>query len=125
MASDVTADLIRSLIGGMRGPAEGWESLAMVLEFGEGFRSASGYAYAAGGAVTPVACSWPSIQPAVDAYLGSHYNPGDRLPVKILVQFDRASGRYNVEFEETDEDRWKTLPTNFTQIREELRPRLA
>ncbi|BCL13884.1 hypothetical protein [Micromonospora sagamiensis] len=134
MSSDVTVDLIRSLVEAMnepssasavQGPVEDWESLAIVLEFGDGYRSASGYAYLPEGAVAPVACRWSSIRPAVDAYLGSYYQPGDLLPVKILVQFERTTGKYEVTFEETDEDRWKTRPTNYRQMREELRPRLG
>ncbi|SCL41050.1 hypothetical protein GA0074692_6116 [Micromonospora pallida] len=126
MAGDVAVDLIRSLIDAMESPSpvmgEDWESFAIILEFGEGFRNASGYAYSPGGVVTPVACSWRDIRSAVDAYMDSHYAPGDALPVKILLQFDRASGRYNATFEETDEGRWKTRPKNYKQIREELRP---
>ncbi|WP_229051477.1 hypothetical protein [Aeromicrobium sp. Leaf350] len=129
--SDVTVVLIRSLVAAMNepsglpgadGPGDAWESFAIVLEFGDGYRSASGYAYAADGTVIPVACSWPSILDAVNDYLGSHYEPGDPLPLKILVQLDRAKGRYEVTFEESDAERWKTRPSNFRQMREELRP---
>ncbi|MFV2116157.1 hypothetical protein ACFHW0_28000 [Micromonospora sp. LOL_025] len=133
MSKDVTVDLIRSLIEAMngpslarerRGPVEGWESLAMILEFGEGYRSAHGYAYSPDGVVTAVSCSWPSIESAVHAYLGSHYKPGDLLPVKILVQFDRTTGRYQVTFEDKDEERWAVKPANYREMREALRPRL-
>lgn len=131
MANDVTVDLIRSLteaIDGpslareMRGPVEGWESLALILEFGEGFRSAHGYTYSAGGVITAVACNWSSIESAVNAYLGSYYEPGALLPVKMLVQFDRTSGTYKVRFEDTDEERWAVKPANYVEMREELRP---
>jgi len=130
-SGDVTVDLVRSLIQAvnepslvteMRGPLGDWESLAIVLEFGDGYRSASGYAYPADGTVSPVACSWNSIQREVNAYLATYYEPGDQLPVKILVQFDRATGRYGVTFEDTDEERWKTRPGNFREMREQLRP---
>jgi hypothetical protein len=58
----------------------------------------------------------------VKAYTDSHYQPGEPLPLKILLQFDRVSGTYNVLFEESDEDRWKVTPRNFRELREELRP---
>lgn len=121
-SDDVTIGLIRSLSEGIGGTAPGWESWAIVLEFGDGYRSAAGYAYSVEGVVTPVACGWSSIQSSVQAYLGSHYEPGDVLPVKILVQFERTTGRYEVTFEDTDDERWKTRPTNYRQMREELRP---
>ena len=130
-SDDVTVDLIRSLVRAinepsliteMRGTVDDWESLAIVLEFGDGYRSASGYAYQADGTVAPVAWGWNSIEPAVQAYLSSYYEPGDLLPVKILVQFKRATGRYEVTFEDTDEERWKTRARNFREMREQLRP---
>ncbi|MVA76274.1 hypothetical protein GC722_09580 [Auraticoccus sp. F435] len=131
MPDDPTVDLVRALAQAMDGTSlaeEGpgtecaWESMAMILEFGEGYRSAHGYAYPPGGGVVAVACRWPSIEAAVDAYLASHYEPGDRLPVKILVQLDRTTGRYRVTFEDTDEDRWAVTPRNYRTMREELRP---
>jgi hypothetical protein len=42
--------------------------------------------------------------------------------VKILVQFDRDSGKYEVTFEDDDASRWKVTPANIDQISEELRP---
>ena len=40
-------------------------------------------------------------EPAVEAYLESYYKPDAGLPpVKILVQFDRDSGKYEVTFED-------------------------
>ncbi|MFI5558297.1 hypothetical protein ACIA2T_03370 [Amycolatopsis japonica] len=124
MSNDATVDLIRSLVDAM-GPADGWESLAMVLEFGEGFRSAYGYAYSPGDVITPVACEWPKIEASVDAYLGGYYQSGEKLPVKILVQFDRTVGKYEVTFEDTDEDRWAVKPKNFRTMREQLRPKFG
>lgn len=123
MSDDATVALIRSFVENLDEPGGEWEALAVVLEFGDGVRSASGYAYGADGAVVPVAFRWRSIEPAVLAYLSDHYEPGEPWPVGILVQFDRATGRYEVTFEETDEDRWRTRPSNFRQIREQLRPR--
>lgn len=130
-ADDVTVDLVRSLVQAinepsliteMTGPVGDWESCAIVLEFGDGYRSASGYAYPADGTVVPVACDWASIEAEVHAYLRSYYEPGDLLPVTILVQFERTTGRYRVTFEDTDEERWKTRPRNFREMRELLRP---
>jgi hypothetical protein len=62
------------------------------------------------------------IRPAVEAYLESYYKPEQEPPVKILVQFDRDSGKYEVTFEDDDTSRWKVTPANIEQISEELRP---
>ncbi|WP_125789402.1 hypothetical protein [Amycolatopsis sp. WAC 01375] len=125
--NDAAVDLIGSLVevAGLPGSVDGWESLAMILEFGEGFRSAYGYAYSPGDVITPVACKWASIEAAVNAYLGGYYRPGERLPVKILVQYDRTAGKHEVTFEDTDEERWAVKPRNFRQMREQLRPKFG
>ncbi len=134
VSNDVAVELIRSLIEAMdgsppvremSGPAGEWESLAVILEFGDGYRSAHGYAYGSDGGITPVSCEWSSIEPAVTAYLGTLFEPDDPLPVKILVQFDRTSGEYEVTFEDTDEDRWAVKPKNYREMREQLRPKFA
>ncbi|UUV29318.1 hypothetical protein NQK81_31710 [Amycolatopsis roodepoortensis] len=119
MTDDTTVDLIGSLVeaADLPGSVDGWESLAIILEFGEGFRSVYGYAYSPGGVITPVSCQWSGIEAAVNAYLG------ERLPVKILVQYDRTAGKHEVTFEDTDEDRWAVKPKNFRQMREQLRPK--
>ncbi|MFE6615029.1 hypothetical protein [Amycolatopsis sp. NPDC057786] len=116
---DAAVDLIGSLVEAADLPesVDGWESLAMILEFGEGFRSVYGYAYSPGDVITPVSCKWSSIEAAVNAYLG------ERLPVTILVQYDRTAGKHEVTFEDTDEERWAVKPKNFRQMREQLRPK--
>ena len=130
-SDDVAVDVVRSLVRTinepalateMRGPVDDWESLAIVLELGDGHRRASGYAYPADGTVTPGACGWNSIEPALHAYLDSHDEAGYLLPVKILVQFERATARYEVTFENADDERWKTRPGSFREMREQLRP---
>ncbi|MEG9226462.1 hypothetical protein [Aeromicrobium sp. Sec7.5] len=132
MSDDVTAALLRalaraidepSLATQLRGQVGDWESLAIVLELGEGYRNASGYAYASDGSVSPVACSWRAIGAAVNAFLASHVAAGQPRPVAFLVQLERSTGRCEVTFEETDEERWKTRPSNFQEMRQHLRPR--
>jgi len=125
---DPVADLIRSFVQSLEDPAGGlgdWESTAFVLEFPDGrFNSAHGYLYAADGRISPVAADPWAVGTAVDAYIDRRYQPEDARPRAILVQFDRTSGRYQVQFEDTDENRWNATPRTFRQLREELRPRL-
>ncbi|MCR2810794.1 MULTISPECIES: hypothetical protein [unclassified Microbacterium] len=129
MPGNVTADLIRALIDNMQAPnldAEGWEALAIILEFPDGeFNEAHGYLYWPDGVVSAVASDPWAVAPAVKAYTDSYYKPGEALPRKALVQLDRTTGEYRVTFEETDEGRWKTTPRNFRQLREELRPQFT
>ena len=127
MTGNVAADLIRALIDNMGGPSvdrEGWESLAIILEFPDGeFNEAHGYLYSPAGVISAVASDPWAVAPAVKAYTDSYYKPGEALPRKALVQLDRTTGKYNVTFEETDEARWKVTPRNFKELREELRPK--
>lgn len=126
MSSNVTADLIRALVEHMRGASDDWESLAMVISISGGNISGTyGYAYSPDSVISAVASRPSGIKPAVDAYTESYYKPGAALPVKMLVQFDRTSGKYEVTFEDLDVARWKVLPANIDQIREELRPNFS
>ena len=128
MAGNVTADLIRSLIDNAGGPGvdwDGWESLAIILEFPEGeFNEAHGYLYSPDGVISAVASDPWAVKAAVTAWTDSYCKPDEALPRKILVQFDRTTGKYTTTFEETDEARWKVTPRNFRELREELRPKL-
>lgn len=122
--SDVTTDLIRALVENLRGASEDWESLSMVLDFAGGkFSGTHGYAYSPGGAVSAVASHPYHVKLAVNAYTESYYQPGEALPVAILVQFDRTKGEYEVTFADKDASRWKVTPANIDTMREELRPR--
>lgn len=127
MAGNAIADLIHAVVDNLEDtPAPAWDALAVILEFPDGvFNEAHGYLYAADGTITPVAADPWAVKDAVAAYIAGYYGPQDALPRKILIQFDRTSGRYEVTFEETDEDRWKVTPRNFRALREELRPAFA
>lgn len=124
MSKDAAVDLVRALIENMRGAADGWESLAMVLDLdGNRFGGTSGYTYGPAGTISAVASRPSAVRPAVDAYLATCFQPGDAWPVKLLVQFNRTTGDYEATFEDADVSRWKVTPDNIDTIREELRPR--
>ena len=127
---DASVNLIRALAQNMEGGLtvgeslnDNWESMTMIIEsFNGRFNSAHGYTYSADGAITPVAARPSAVLPFVDAYISSTYKPDDALPIKFLVQYSRASGKYTITFEDTDETRWKVTPKNFRELQEELRP---
>lgn len=121
-SESVVSNLIRSLIDNMSQPNQTWQLVAFVLEFGDGYRSISGYVYSSDGNSFPVYSDVTQTKDAVEKYLASYYKPDEKLPLKILVQFSLNTGEYNIEFEDTNEDRWKVKPSNYVVMREELRP---
>ena len=126
MSEDVTVSLIRALVENLEDVPEQWVSLAMVLGFDttKVYRT-FGFAYDETGKDHAVTVSPYDIRPAVKAYTDQHYAQGESLPVSLLVQFDRGTGRFEVTFEDTDEDRWRVTPATFSSIRDELRPNFS
>lgn len=126
MPNDATVDLIRALIENASGPVvdhDGWESMTMIVAFPDGrFNEAHGYLYSPDGTISAVAADPRAVEAAVTAYTDGYFQPGEALPVKLLVQFERTTGRYEVTFEDSDETRWKLTPRNRTTIHDELRP---
>ena len=126
MSTDPAVGLVRSLVENMRRIGDDWAALAMVLEFGGGQLSGSyGYAYSEDGAPAATSARPTLIEPAVNAYLESSFPSEDARPVKMLVQFDRATGNYEITFEDTDVTRWQVTPATLGTIRDDLRPRFA
>ena len=48
--------------------------------------------------------------------------PDGKFPVRLLVQFDRETGKYNVDFEDTDETRWRVNPGDIEELPAAVRP---
>lgn len=126
--NDTSITLIRTLVENLSGPVvdwDNWESMTIIIDSYEGkFNSASGYLYSSDGTISAVAADAWKVMPAVDEYVRGYYKPGEPLPIKLLVQYDRTSGKYAITFEDTDEMRWKVTPRNIKTIREDLRPTL-
>ena len=124
--TEATVALIRALVQNIDGPDvdwENWESMAIVISsYGGRFNSASGYTYSPDGTISAVAARPSKVLPAVDAYVSGYFKPDEKLPVMLLVQFDKKSGKYSILFEDTDETRWKITPKNYQELREKLRP---
>lgn len=123
-SNETTVALIRSLVEHMQGAEDTWEQLSMVIYFSNGkFQGTYGYTYSPDGTISAVASHPAKIKESVYAYLDTYFSTEDALPVKLLIQFDRALGQYEITFEDTDVDRWKVSPANIDTIREELRPK--
>jgi len=124
MSTELATKLIRALIENLRTTRDDWSSLAMVLEFNESELSGTyGYLYFTEGTSSAVSVRPSRIEPSVAAYAAAYYEPGQSLPVKMLVQFDRTAGEYEVTFEDTDASRWQVTPQNLDQVRDDLRPK--
>jgi hypothetical protein len=125
MPHDPIVDLIGAVVAHMVGDPPEWTSFSMVIGLAGGRLSGtSGFAYASDGAATPVASRPSAIKPALDAFLADRFGPDGRLPVQMLVQYDRERRRYELTFEDTDATRWKVTPMNVDEMPEQLRPRL-
>lgn len=58
-------------------------------------------------------------------YLVANYGTGPAFPVKMLVQFERHTGMFDVTFEDHDSNRWAVSPMTVGLLRNELRSRLS
>ncbi len=123
---DASVNLIRALVQNASGPVvdwDNWESMAMIIESSNNrFNSAHGYLYSPDGTISAVAARPSAVLPFVDAYISTLYKPDDAFPVKFLVEYSRASGKYRITFEDTDTTRWSITPKNHQEQREALRP---
>lgn len=122
---DVSVALIESIVHNMMAPGDDWSSVAVVIDVNNGALPATqtaGFLYSDTAFLRPVAVGAYQIGPAVRAYMESYFSEGESWPVKILVQFEQTTGRYQVLFEETDTERWELKPGVRDEVREEIRP---
>lgn len=119
---DAASGLLRAILDSLTGPPpDEWAAMAMVFELRDREVVGSyGYFYSPDGSITPRSAD--PDQAALDAYLATLYAEGAEWPVKMLVQWDRASGAYEVTFEDRDRDRWRVTPATLEAVREGLRP---
>lgn len=123
LQNGTSADLINSLIEHLssRTPHD-WEQLAIVIYLNSGELGGTyGYAYSPNGSISAVAARPSGIWDAVHAYIEDLFG-SKAAPIKLLVQFDRPSGHYEITFEDSDVNRWKVSPATIETVREELRP---
>jgi len=124
-AQDPSIELVRAIAQAIEGPFD-WAAWSVVVRLAGGRMSGTtAWIYGADGASAPAVCRPSRIIPALDAYLAWRYPAGEALPVQLLVQLDRTSGRFGIELEDHDANRWQVTPANIDDIAEELRPSLA
>ena len=123
MTEDSTVSLIKAVVANMQGAEDDWVTLSMVVEFRERrIATTYGYAYNSTNEAYAVAARPSRIMEAFDQFVENTYGPDEPAPVKLLIQFNRDSGQYTVQYEDTDRLRWKVTPNNIDTIINELRP---
>jgi len=103
-----------------------WEEFSLVIDVKENGSSWGNFGYAFNGNEEPDAITANTFEftGPLKAYLIAR-GASQPYPVRVLVQFNRDSGKYNVELEDTDTTRWQVTPGNLDRLREELRPNLG
>lgn len=126
MPSDPSVAMIRSLTAHLdeEDGVSPWTTRALVIELNDTTVDGTfGYVY--GDGPVAVAPDPRGIEPAVADYLAAYCQPGDSLPLSMLVQLDRTTGKYEITPEHADPSRWQVTPANIDTICEELRPHLV
>ena len=101
-----------------------WTSFSLLIGLdGDGDpHNAYGYLYKPDGDFEAISTNLFAIELPVMAYLKSVYGKGP-YPIKFLIQFDRNSGRFNIEFEDKNPNRWAVTPADIHGFIESLRPK--
>lgn len=104
-------------------PETHWEELGAVIAINAKGNVINnyGYAFSPDGDWHAVTGGSLALRPPVSSYLSELY-PDGKYPVRMLVQFNRESGKYSVDFEDTDEGRWAISPSRLEESIEALRP---
>jgi hypothetical protein len=126
MATIELENLIKVLADAVSTKNPNWTSFSIIMGLnkdGVVFEN-YGYSYEDSGPPISTSTSSRNLREVLGSYLATVYRPDQHLPIKVLVQFDRESLRYNVEYEDHDKDRWAVNPRTIKTVREELRPKL-
>jgi hypothetical protein len=104
-----------------------WSEFSIIFEIDEDgdLFSTYGYVYAADGNWHAASVTEPAVEAALETYLSSMLKPGDKGPVKMLLQFNRDTARFKTDFEYENAGRWQVTPANIDRIVGELRPDLG
>ena len=84
-----------------------------------------GYAYTTAGESVAISYRPSKINDAIIAYRAWLRLDDHKAFIKTLIQFNRVTGKFNVDFEYEDASRWSVRPSNIDSVVEELRPRLG
>lgn len=105
--------------------SEDWDAFAVIFDFEDDFDSValSGYVYLDQAFVGFIEPTEFQLAEMARSYRTARPGPAGELPVSMVVQFDRTSGRYNVEYEYSNPERWADIG-RMVEVADELRPNL-
>lgn len=123
--SELVEDLLGAIINSDQIEQQNWETFSLVIAFQDDRVSETyGYSYDVEG-------EWEafSIRPRlINAEAGSYRDwvkiENGNAVIKMLVQFNRVSNRFNVDFEYENRARWSLTPSNLNEITKGLHPQL-
>ncbi|MGL4423254.1 MAG: hypothetical protein ACRCZF_21510 [Gemmataceae bacterium] len=119
------SNLIKAIINSEEEFAKHWNAFSVIFGFdSDGISDNSyGYLYSSTGFRAVAPAPW-DVEKEMAAYLRTVYGDGPG-PIKMLLQFDRASGQFNVEFEDKNPKRWAVTPADIHGYIDSLRPKFA
>ncbi len=103
-----------------------WVEYSLVVGLDRSGRVAEiyGFAFDEDRVLTAFSTGLEEIEEPLGARLAELYPDGE-FPIRVLVQFNRISGRYHIDFEDDDVARWQVTPDSIFEVREALRPNLG
>ena len=119
--------IVRSIVDTGELDNANWSEFSLVIGFDDDGdpNQTYGYAFSAEDDWIAISCKPRLIATAAVAYRDWLGEQSDKPFIKMLVQFNRDSGRYNVDLEYEDESRLKVTPANIHNVIEQLRPNLG
>lgn len=104
-----------------------WVEVSAISSFDDegDVRESYGYAYDRKGNAHAAAFLYDSVEKEVKRYRAWLRLKNDKGIIKMLIQFNKETRRYNADFEYNDPSRWQVTPNNIGSIAEQLRLKAA
>lgn len=126
--TDLLAPIISAIISTGELDDIDWTEFSLIAGIDEDYSEVNetyGYAYTTAGESVAISCRPSKVNDAIIAYREWLRLDDHKGFIKTLIQFNRVTGKFNVDFEYEDDSRWNVRPSNIDSVVEELRPRLG
>ncbi|MBP1853424.1 hypothetical protein [Rhizobium halophytocola] len=124
--TEFVGTLVAAIITSDEVEPQNWEEFSLVIAFEDDRVSETyGYSYDANGDWEAIAIRPRLVREEAAAYRDWLKRENDKALIKMLVQFNRSSNGYNVDFEYDNPARWNVTPSNLSEITEKLRRHLG
>ncbi|WP_132412952.1 hypothetical protein [Neorhizobium sp. S3-V5DH] len=119
-------NLVEAIIQSEEIEQQDWEEFSLVLVFeDDDINQAYGYSYDRSGEWEAIAVRPRLIRSEACDYREWLRQDDKKGVLKMLLQFNKANGKFNVDFEYENSVRWQVTPWNIDTIVDELRPKLG